>query len=393
MIIIKKLLIISFDAVCDNELDRLMQYESFSAFARQAEIYRRVSTVFLSNTYPVHTSVVTGVNPAIHSITSNTEPFPCKHPVWKTDEREIRAKTLWQAASEKDIKTAAVLWPVTAHAKTIPYNIPEVLARPGKNQLLTSLAAGSKFLQIKMFLRHCKLLDGIRQPGLDYFSTACMTDILREYAPGLALLHLTAYDTLCHQYGKDSQKLDTAFQSLVQNLKTLENAAGHDYDIILFSDHGQLNVHTNIEPNLLLEDLGLLKRIGNFYEPGDSGCFIECCGGSAFFHSGNLKPEKTEEVKIAVARSDGFSRFLSDDEMSECGHQKDAFGFCSKEGYCYEAFKSFEKANHGYPLDMPDYKVFYMARGKGFISGKINEGGNLLDIAPLAAKRLGLDLN
>jgi hypothetical protein len=378
------MLIISFDALSDSEYERLLQYPAFAAFSRQAAVFRDVSTVFLSNTYPVHTSVATGVRPNVHGITSNTEPFPSVRPLWNCNENMIRVKTIWQAAAEKGIDVAAVLWPVTGWSKTIRYNVPEVLARPGKSQLWTNLKAGSFMLQLKLFLRHRSLLDGINQPNLDYFAASCMADILREKKPGLALVHLTAYDGLCHKYGRDDRLLEMAFQALDRNLSALLEAAG-DRDVILFSDHAQLNVHTVVDPNLMLVETG--------YVPGEGGCFVECCGGSAFFHPGSLDAVRIDSIKAKIGRSNGFRRYLTAEEMDESGIEGAVFGFCAQKGYCYEAFPEKKSANHGYPLDMPDYNVFYMVKGCGLAAGNQTKGGCLLDIAPLVANRLGLQMN
>jgi len=383
------MLIISFDSIGSSEFERLTQYPVFNALSKQAAVFRDVSTVFLSNTYPVHTSVVTGVLPHIHGVTSNIEAFPSYNPVWNCDEGMIREKTIWQLASEKGIKTAAVLWPVTAFSKTINYNVPEIRARPGKSQILTSLKAGSAFLQLKMFLRYRSLLDGIKQPNLDSFSTACMTDILKEKKPGLALVHLTAYDALCHDNGKDSGALETAFQAMDRNLAVLLEAAGDD-DIILFSDHSQVNVHTVLDPNVSLVHAGLIHQTSDGYLPGENSCFFECSGGSAFFHAGNLNTDRVNEVRSCIGQSEGFRRFLTSEELYDAGLEKAAFGFCAKAGFCYEAFAADKKGNHGYPLDMPDYTVFYMVRGCGLEPGNITFGGSLLDIAPLVVKYLGL---
>ncbi len=382
------MLIISFDAIGDSEFGRLTEYPAIASFAQQAAIFRDVSTVFLSNTYPIHTSVATGVNPDVHGIIANTKPFPSPHPVWNSREADIRAKTIWQSAFESGIETAAVFWPVTAGSKTIRYNIPEVLAQPGKSQIITSLKAGSKLLQLNLFLRHRKKLNGIRQPDLDNFATSCMTDIIRKYRPGLALIHLTAYDTLCHLHGQNSDGTAAAMASLDHNLALLLEAVGDDEDILIFSDHSQIDVHTVIEPNKILLSLNLLSQENGFYRSGEYGCYIECSGGSAFFHAGRLSPSQINEVQAMIAQSEGFRRFLSPKEMQVSGHKDVSFGYCATAGYCYEAAPSKEKATHGYPLDMPDYKVFYMARGKSFTPGSTSRGGSLLDIAPLVASCL-----
>jgi len=394
------MLIISYDAVGDNEFDRLLQYPAFNAFSKKCAVFRNVSTVFLSNTYPVHTSVATGVHPIDHGIISNTEAFPSASPasalsVWNCNENLIRVKTIWQEAYKKGIKTAAVLWPVTAFSKTINYNIPEVRARPGKNQIFTSLKAGSASLQLELYLRHRKLMDGLNQPNLDNFSTACMADILRKKKPGLALVHLTAYDSLCHDHGKKSAELETAFNALDKNLSVLLAAADsvNEDDIILFSDHSQLNVHTVVDPNLELVRRNLIKQTPDGYLPGENNCFFELCGGSAFFRAGTLNEDHIKELRLYIEQNESFRRYLTQDEINQsgmCKSRQGLFGFCAKEGYCYEIAGTVKKGNHGYPLDMNDYNVFYMAKGCGLEPNTVKKGGSLLDIAPLVRKRLGL---
>jgi hypothetical protein len=383
------MLIISFDSFSDSEFDRLMQYPVFNAFSKQTSVFRNVSTVFFCNTYPVHTSVATGFLPNVHGVTSNIEAFPSKNPVWNCSEDLIKIKTIWQMASKNGIKTAAVLWPVTAFSKTINYNIPEIRARPGKSQLLTSLRAGTPILQFRLFLRHGRLLDGIKQPNLDSFSAACMADILKEKKPGLAFVHLTAYDSFCHDHGRDSGALETAFQAMDRNLGILLDAAGDD-DIVLFSDHSQLNVHTVLDPNMELVRAALLQKTNDSYVSCDSGCFFECSGGSAFFHAGSLNAVLIEKMRFCIEKSEGFRRFLTSEEIHESGMGHTAFGFCAKAGFCYEVFGTEKKGNHGYPLDMSDYSVFYMVRGCGLKPGNAVYGGSLLDIAPLVIKRLGI---
>ncbi|MCL2271660.1 MAG: ectonucleotide pyrophosphatase/phosphodiesterase [Treponema sp.] len=383
------MLIISYDAIGDSEFEKLSGYPVFASFLKQSAVFRDVSTVFLSNTYPVHTSVVTGALPEVHGVTSNTAAFPSADPLWNCNEEIIKAKTIWQLASEKGLKTAAVLWPVTAFSKTINYNVPEVRARPGKNQVLTSLKAGSAFLQLKLFLRHRALLNGIKQPNLDNFSAACMADILREKKPDICLVHLTAYDAICHDSGPRSEALETAYLAMDKNLEILLDAYS-DGDIILFSDHSQVNVHTVLDPNAELVKAGLMNKNGGVYFPGESGCFFELCGGAAFFHAGKLNADQIGEVKLNTGRGEGFCRFLTPAEMRESGLGGAAFGFCAKEGFCYEFSGTEKKGNHGYPLDMSCYTVFYMVKGCGLESGKVTKGGSLLDIAPLVIRHLGL---
>ncbi|MDR2514940.1 MAG: ectonucleotide pyrophosphatase/phosphodiesterase [Christensenellaceae bacterium] len=388
-----KLLMVSFDAVPSDEWAGLCAHPNIAAFAARARVTLDVQSVFPTNTYPVHCSVITGRQPCDHGVIGNTEPFPKRHPRWVTDAAAIRSKTLWQAAREQGLTVASVLWPCTGFAREIRWNVPELPPRPGQNQLLANLRAGSKLLQAGLFLKYGKMLKGVDQPGLDAFVTACAADLLRRKNPDLTLVHLTAYDTLCHRYGRGAAELSTAFEALDQNLGILLKAAGPDVGVIVFSDHAQLNVHSARTPNDLLVELGLLNRgetENEPYAPGAFGCFIECCGGSAFFHAGSLSGGKIALVREKIAASDGFLRFLTEEELRSSGRGDLAFGYGLREGYIAEASPEAHKGNHGYPLDMPDYTVFYAAMGDGLTPGERGSGGSLLGIAPLAAQMLGI---
>lgn len=387
----RKLLIISFDAVGDMEYPLLLRRPAFARLVAGAQVHRAVPSLYPTNTYPVHCSIATGQMPVRHGLVGNTDPFPARHPRWWYQARRLKAKTLWQAAAQKGLCTAAVMWPVTAGAKEIRYNIPELMAQPGENQLRLNLKYGSKLLQAHMFLRYGKLLKGIAQPDRDYFTAACMAHVLRHRAPELALMHLTAYDSLCHEHGRGSPKLEAAYEALDKNLALLLQAAAGRYDVLLFSDHAQLPVHAPLLPNSLLEARGLLNKDENGdYIPGD--CFFECAGGSAFLHPGGLADAQVEELRQAVQAQAGFGRLLTPEEMRVCGRQGLPFGFAAHPGWACEAFESGEKANHGYPVDYADYRVFYLWHGAGNKPGEV-QGGSLLDVTRLAAEALQLDMD
>jgi hypothetical protein len=371
---VRRLLIVSLDAVGDAVFAQMAARPRFAALLKESAVWRGVESVFPTNTYPIHASIVTGVMPARHGILGNTDPRPAKHPQWHYHERRIKAATLWQAAAKKGLCTAAVMWPVTGGAKSIRWNIPELMKLPGENQIALNLRYGSKWLQIAELMRHGHLVRGTSQPALDSFTTACMADILREKKPDLALAHLTAYDTLCHKYGPGAPELETAFDALDKNLGTLLDAAG-DMDAIVFSDHAQLAVSAYIYPNELI--------------PAGTSAFFECAGGSAFFYPGDMPAAGQEGTAASIKSLEGFARFLTAEEMACAGKADLPFGFCAKPGYVCENYAKNERGNHGYPTDWPDYKVFYAVRQKGREPSQ-HEGGSLLDIAPLAAGILGI---
>lgn len=341
----KKLCLISFDAVGSDEVPNLLMYPNFSRLAGSGRVFTDLKTVFVSNTNPIHASVATGCVPAEHGLISNTKVQPEKrHPDWNFDSRLLKKQTLWQFAAERGLRTAAILWPVTGYAKGIRWNIPESIAPEGESQVITNMKTGSILIQLRCVLKYRGLMDGVRQPALDRFSTACACDILRRHQPGLTLLHFTAYDSICHEFGRKAPETMAMLKELDDNLGKVMAAAGDDTTFIIFSDHSQLNVHTAYDPNTLVGD-----PARGYFQNAD---------GSSFFLPGTMSAEEIAALKQQVLAYEGTNRELTDAEMAESGYAgKAAFGIAAKPGWYFHSGAA-EKATHGYPTDYENYRVF-----------------------------------
>ena len=358
----KKLLLVSFDAVGSDELVRLQEMPNFKRIFANGTVFPGLKTVYISNTYPVHASIATGVVPGVHGLISNVMVQPEKaRPWWNYDSRLLKAKPIWDLAAAKGLKTAAVMWPVTAYAKNIRWNVPEIMTREGESQVSANLRTGSKLIQLYSYLRHKNLLRGIEQPERDRFAAASMADIISLGHPDLMLMHLTAYDSMCHKYGKGTPETDDALREMDLMLGMLADRAGFSEGkttVIVFSDHSQLNVHTAVDPNRILDVLGYLR----YREDGtvtDARAFFQNCDGSSFCFNRELDEDQLELVKNAVLADTAVERLLSDAEMAESGYAgQAAFGVCAKRGFYFNPV-NLEKATHGYPTDYPDYEVFF----------------------------------
>src|SRR5262245_36038365 len=87
-----------------------------------------VEGVYPAVTYPAHTTLVTGVLPAIHGIVQNRIFEPPTGPQtrsWYWFASALKAETLWMAAKKAGLSVGAVGWPVTAGAD-VDYNFPEI---------------------------------------------------------------------------------------------------------------------------------------------------------------------------------------------------------------------------------------------------------------------------
>lgn len=382
----KKLLLVSFDAVGSDELMVLREMPNFKRIFAGGSIFPDQKTVFISNTYPVHSSIATGVVPGKHGVICNVMLQPDNpKPWWNYDSRLLQAEPIWRKASKKGLKTAAVMWPVTAYAKEIVWNVPEITVREGETQIRANLRCGSKPAQIYSYVLHRKLLRGIDQPERDRFAAASMLDAIRLIRPDLMLMHLTAYDSLCHEFGRGSAQTMTALREMDENLGKLADACGKDTAVIVFSDHAQLNVHTAVDPNRILEMLGYLT----YHENGtvtDERAVFQNCDGSSFFFNRGLDPDQAELVRNAVLADTAVERLLSEEEMIESGYSgKAEFGICAKPGYYFRA-ENVEKATHGYPTDYPNYSVFFAVSEPW----PELESSSILEVHKAAVKILGL---
>jgi hypothetical protein len=275
----------------------------------------------------------------------------------------IKSETIWDAARKKGLKTAAILWPITCKAK-INWNLPEVHVEKNQNLFLTSLRYGSFFFQLKSLLKHGRKFKGtamgVIQPGLDDFVSAVASDLLMTKDPDLTLIHLLAYDIICHPSGIKSEALNIARKSLDNSLGRILKAAA-DRTVLVFSDHAHLDVNETID-------------LSQIYD------LVEQCGGSAFLKS---SPE-------AVEIQPWFERFLTKKEIEDSGYAGKAIcGIAAKPGYCfgYTPYKS----NHGYPIDYDDYRIFYAVRGKNTPPEPVF--GDVRDITAIISKELGLGLS
>jgi len=79
---------------------------------------------------------------------------------------------------------------------------------------LVSMRASSPLFILDMNNKYGKLRNGIRQPELDDFITACAVDTIKNKKPNLTLLHLVDMDSMRHRYGVRSDEAMEALHRL-----------------------------------------------------------------------------------------------------------------------------------------------------------------------------------
>jgi len=398
-----KLLLISLDAFSREDASMLLTCPNFSRLAEGGQFVDQVETVYLSNTYPIHTSVVTGCRPDRHGIYDNAVPMPgVRRPEWYWYANAVKMPTLYGEAGRCGLKVASILWPVTAKAP-IRYNIPEIVAkRKGQSQILLSLRSGSPLLQLREAIKYGQSLHGVDEPQLDDFSCSAMGDIIRRKNPDLMMLHLIDADTQKHDFGVDSKQAKDAVLRMDRRIGDLIGALDQSgmlprTNVIIFSDHGMTEVLHSINPNRLLEPAGLAGYSANgsldFWK-----IWIKCSGGSGFIYQKDSNDTTSLNIAreiLARAAADpesGIAGFLDEDEFRSSGLYRECpFGIKASYGYEFVEYKKYaHRANHGYSIKDGKYNTFYLLNGPRIKSGPPTTGGSLLDIAPLAAELLNI---
>jgi hypothetical protein len=239
---------ISLDAVANPDADRLLSLPALSALAEGGVFCDQVKTVYPTLTYPIHASLLTGCYPSTHGIGHN-QPFqPDKAPemrAWYWSVGDIKAKTLHQAAREKRMDVASILWPVTGKNPYVRRNFPEVLPLPGESAVVKMVRYASPVWILRMELLYGKTRKSILQPDLDdYAALLCEKLYAGKRPPDVLTVHLVDCDSMRHWHGADSPEAHAAMERLDARVGRIVEAVKKAglLDETLFcvvSDHGQ----------------------------------------------------------------------------------------------------------------------------------------------------------
>ncbi|MDR2940805.1 MAG: ectonucleotide pyrophosphatase/phosphodiesterase [Clostridiales bacterium] len=392
------LLLISLDAVGTDKFQLILKHERLKKYLNRASYVNEVSSVFVSNTYVAHASIVTGVLPKKHKVIENFvfDPGNLK-PDWNWFESCIKTDNLFRAANRNKLKVASLLWPVTAKAP-VKYNIPEILPRGKETQLMASLKNGPKLFQLEMIFKYGRLLRGVRQPALDNFAFACLLDVIKNKKPDLIFSHFTDVDTNDHMYGPHSkesydavdrhaERLEKLFKNLEKN-KLLEKTT-----MLIFGDHSCLESQKEYCPNEILKQLGMADFKG--HKLRSYSAWFKSCGGSAFLKLYDKSKLGLIEKKLDEMIKEGgpVKRLLSKGEMDESGFSDGyVLGIEAAENYYfYELENDVHKGSHGYSLRQPGYTTSIIALGKGIRKNIIAPKGSIMDICPTALRILNIE--
>ena len=411
-------IVISFDAVSEEDLEFLSKQPNFSKLIKNGALIKNVESVYPSLTYPAHVTIVTGKYPKNHGVINNTVlDFKNDNPDWYWYRKYIKGDTIFDLAEKSGMKTCSILWPVTARSK-ITYNMPEIFCtKRYDNQILKSALAGSKIYQVNMNKRFGYLRQGMEEPYLDNFATEVAKKTIRELKPNLILLHLIDSDSQKHKYGIENKEVieslkrhDERLGEIIESLKL----AGiyEDSTIIALGDHSQINVNNVIKLNSILMKNDLINVNGNKIKSYKA--IAKSCDGSSYIYLKNKNDVETRKKvrdilnELKNKYSNVIEEVYNNEEIKNLGADINAsFMIEAKRGYYFiddflgEAIEVIDesskikhklRASHGYLPSRDNYKTFFIAYGKTIKKGVVLEKGKLINHGPTIAKILDIDL-
>jgi len=372
-----KLLLVSLDAVSSRDTELLAQQPAFKSLMDQGTLIKNVSSIFISNTYPIHTSMITGVLPAFHGIIDNTHlEFGNPEPYWRWYYDLIQKENIVSQALKQQLKIASVFWPVMAKAP-IKYNIPEIIARDHENQIIAVLKNSTKLFALISFLKYGKEVQGSKQPQLDDFSTKVACSLLRKNNVDLLLLHLTDVDTYKHSHGIASPEVEAALLRMDKRLSKLLAAANDNYQILVVSDHAQVDVKHHIDLNQ--------------NNPFPATWWHLSEGTAVLLEKVPLDDSAFSQLKNWLEKQAFFRRYITTEEMHNSGFsQESRLAIAANEDWAFSLASNNHIGNHGYPTDLANYQAFYLASSSLVKAKQIVAGGSVLDVCPLSLRLLGL---
>ncbi|MEC3880123.1 sulfatase-like hydrolase/transferase [Parapedobacter sp. 10938] len=366
------------------------------------------ASVFPSVTYPSHTSLVTGAYPAQHGILYNGIK-DSKIGAWYWEADSIRVPTLWDAVHAAGKTSAAIFWPASVGAP-IDYNIP--VRRANRDEQGDQLAITRPYVTPGSFLPgfehaygtlHADDL-GHRDHSYDKTVGKLSAYVIKTYKPNLTAIHFLGADHTQHRHGTDAPEVRHAVEvidSLIGTVIQALDEAGirEQTAIVITGDHGHADTKAIFSPNIYLKTNGLITDKQHWKAR------FETAGGSAFLFLNDPGDRQTEqEVRKILAElpdsQDTLFRIVERDELDRMGANPGAaFALAMKKGSpAAQAIKgipyrkrTFGSA-HGYHPETPGMETGFIAEGTGIRQQQKIERLEIVDVAPLIARLLGLDM-
>jgi len=371
-----------------------------------------------SITWPNHTTLVTGVTPAKHSVLFNgvlvRDPEARRVMIDPARDQAdlVAVPTILDIAHKAGLATAGINWPCTRNAASIDDNFPDV---PGQIDFMTP--------RLKEELRADGVLPVATQqewaklssPQWEGIWTEAACYVIRHRKPNLLLLHIGP-DAVHHSYGPQTMAGYTACALADREVRDVLTALGDagiwgQTTVIVTADHGFAGNKKLVEPNVLLRKEGLLNAAPTGLITGQVQVISE--GGTAFVYFND--PQAASQLRDKVIKlfqgQEGIAEVIIPDRYPSLGlpspDKNPHIGellLAAQDGYAFGGIATGEDAvrpavigvsmvgNHGYLNSNPMMNAVFIAAGRGILKGKSIGVIDNTSVAPTIAALLGVQM-
>jgi predicted AlkP superfamily pyrophosphatase or phosphodiesterase len=397
-----RVVMISIDGLMPEtylDADRLgLKIPALRKMRESGAFARGVESVFPTVTYPSHTTMVTGVPPRMHGITSNrpNDPLGKNYDGWNWYSEDIAVPTLWSSVQAAGGRAAVITWPVTVGAD-VAMRVPEFwrAGTPDDQKLMRSLSTPG--LLDNVAKSYPALWSKLTPPDVqDEAQFAIAKHVIAHEDPSLVLMHVWMTDDAQHAHGPRSAQAKQAIEAVDKLLGDLiaQLEASPDWErtlLVVVSDHGFAAVEQEINLDVLFAQAGLV-------DTKSARAYSVANGGSAYVFA--VDSAAREKALAIVNELGARARVIEADEIAAMGGDPEAafavvgapgFGFGTKRAGA--AFvETPGRGTHGYVPTDANMAASFLAYGPRV---QPRDLGNIrmIDVAPTVARWLGVPLH
>lgn len=258
----RPLLVISIDGLDHRYLrdcDKLgLKIPTLRRLMREGEWTDGVIGVLPTVTWPSHTTIISGVAPAVHGIRGNRRPRE-EGGDYYWDASLLKVKTLWHATRAAGRKSAAITWPVTVDA-AIDFNLPEYFQRRnGGGMDLRSIESKATPGLVEKISR---VFPSFAQEWMDDRTRALAARYLLKYEkPDLILLHFVDLDAEAHHNGPFTREANAILEYTDQLIGEMIADMPLGTVVAIVSDHGFERADRVVDVAAAINDAGILDVV------------------------------------------------------------------------------------------------------------------------------------
>jgi predicted AlkP superfamily pyrophosphatase or phosphodiesterase len=395
-----------------------MKLPTFERFMKEGSYAEGMRPPVPSISWPGAVTMMTGVSPAQHGVYSNQHFNPrnaASDIYWYA--KDIKAKTLWDAAAEAGMVVANVDQLGTVGTTVIQYDIPRYQPSNKEVENYKATHAASRPASLLPELEATLgPYEGIHFDSKDYDRSRVRfaVEILRRHKPQFMTVHLSSVDVAGHNHGPFSEPLKramAAMDGLIGQLHDAAIAADPDTVVVVVSDHGMAPVNQALNLRVAFVKAGLIT-----IDPPEAGRPVRVrdwkadvwsadSGSAAIIlkdPSDTATRAKAAELlrSLAADPKNGIARIVEGADVQKSGGWPDASfivgvnpGTMLSGAYVGELLTEGSlRGTHGHLPDRPEMYASTFIVGKGIRKGNNLGVGDLRQVTSTVARVLGVKL-